>query len=52
VDAVIGANLYQAEGSLEKHSLELEFGLPVYQHLDGPQLETDYTLAVAWKVTF
>ncbi len=27
-------------------------GLPVYQWLDGPQLETDWRLTAAWDWTF
>ena len=32
-----------------KHRLALEVGLPVYQDLDGPQLETDTMLTLGWQ---
>lgn len=34
------------------HRLALEVGTPVYQHLDGPQLETDWTLTAGYKYGF
>lgn len=52
VDALLGVNLYQPEGMLKGHRLALELGLPVYQHLDGPQLETDLRTTIAWQKAF
>lgn len=52
VDALIGANLYAPHGHLKGHRLAFEFGLPVYQRLDGPQLETDYRLTIGWQKAF
>ncbi|MFW5431894.1 MAG: hypothetical protein ACKE5M_08795 [Methylophilaceae bacterium] len=34
------------------HRLALEVGAPVYQHLDGPQLETDWTLTAGYQYAF
>jgi len=34
------------------HRLALEVGTPVYQHLDGPQLETDWTLTAGYQYAF
>jgi hypothetical protein len=34
------------------HRLALEIGAPVYQHLDGPQLETDWTLTAGYQYAF
>lgn len=34
------------------HRLALEFGAPLWQHFDGPQLETDYRLTLGWQVKF
>ena len=31
------------------HQLAAEFGRPIYQDLDGPQLETDYRLMFVWQ---
>ena len=52
VDALVGLNWYFGEGSLAGHRLALEYGLPVYQDLDGPQLETDSILLLGWQFSF
>jgi hypothetical protein len=52
VDALVGANLYVRSGPLKGQRLAVEFGLPLYQKLDGPQLETDYGLIVGWQYAF
>ena len=53
VDALVGLNLLAPhDGMLKNHRLAAEFGMPVYQHLDGPQLETDYRLTVGWQFAF
>lgn len=53
VDALIGVTL--ADGGsdlLNGHRLAAEFGMPVYQNLDGPQLETDYRFVLGWQAAF
>ncbi len=52
VDAVIGLTLTQPHGTLAGTSLGAEFGVPVYQSLDGPQMETDYHFMVNLGKTF
>ncbi len=32
--------------------LGVEFGRPVWQHLDGPQLETDWLVIAGWRLAF
>lgn len=51
VDALVGVNWYRREGALAGHRLALEFGVPIYQDLDGPQLETDWTLTLGWQLS-
>ena len=34
------------------HRLTFEYQRPVWQNLDGPQLETDKTLTLGWQMTF
>ncbi|MCM8535251.1 MAG: transporter [Lentisphaeraceae bacterium] len=51
-DAYIGGNYLFTEGALKGHNLGLEFGMPFYQQLEGPNLETDYILTVGWRVSF
>ena len=52
VDFVLGLNLYASEGRFNGNRLAIEAGLPVYQSLDGPQLENDWRLAAVWNWTF
>ncbi|MEW6026907.1 MAG: transporter [Planctomycetota bacterium] len=52
VDILCGVNLYAAEGKFKGHRLAIESGWPIYQSLDGPQLETDWKLTVGWQWTF
>jgi hypothetical protein len=47
VDLTLGINLFQTEGPLSEHRITIEAGLPVYQALDGPQLENDWYANVA-----
>jgi len=37
------------EPGLRGHRLALEVGRPVYQNLDGPQLEADWTATLGWQ---
>lgn len=47
-----GVNLVGQTGALRGHRLALEIGAPIYQDLNGPQLETDWTLTVGWQKAF
>jgi hypothetical protein len=52
VDLAVGLNLYARGGALNGHRLAVEVGVPVYQHLNGPQLETDWTVTIGWQKAF
>jgi len=52
LDALVGVNLYAPDGPLRGHRLAVEFGVPVYQKLEGPQLETDWLLTAGWQFAF
>ncbi len=52
LDILFGVNVYTLEGRLSGNRITLEGGLPVYQRLDGPQLETTWQMRVAWEWTF
>jgi len=52
LDVLLGLNFVVPKGPLVGHRLAVEFGLPVYQSLDGPQLETDWRLTVGWQYAF
>lgn len=52
LDILFGMNLFSVGGLLAGNRLALEGGLPVYQRLDGPQLETSWRIGVSWDWTF
>jgi hypothetical protein len=52
VTALFGVNLAGQSGLLRGQRLALEAGLPLYRKLNGPQMETDWTLTVGWQYAF
>jgi hypothetical protein len=50
-DLLVGANFSPAAGWFAGQTIAAEFGAPVYQNLDGPQLETDWIVTVGWQLT-
>lgn len=52
VDVAVGVNLMLQHGPLRGHRLALELARPVYQSLDGPQLETDWIATLGWQLAF
>ena len=52
VDLSVGVNLLGQEGMLKGHRLAAEFGMPVYQHVDGLQMSRDWTLTLGWQKAF
>ena len=52
LDFKLGGNLYIYDGLLSGTRVNVELGFPFYQSLDGPQLETDYTIAAAIQWIF
>ena len=52
VDLLFGFSFYQPKGTFKGHRLAIEGGLPLYQSLDGPQLETDWQFRVGWLWVF
>jgi len=52
IDVPLGFNWYFVDGPLHDHRLAVEVSLPVYQDLDGPQLERDWVLTVGWQKGF
>jgi len=49
VDAFIGLDLYKQISNIGTHKLALEYGLPIYENLDGPQMSTDQIVNVTYK---
>ena len=52
VDLLFGVALYAPKGKLKGHRLAIQGGFPIYQSLDGPQLETDWQVFVGWQWIF
>jgi len=52
IDLLLGLTLYESKGKYKGNRLGIEFGVPIYQSLQGPQLETDWTLQATWSWTF
>ena len=52
IDLHLGVNYRRTGALLKGHRLALEFGRPVYQTLDGPQLETDWIATAGWQYMF
>jgi hypothetical protein len=48
VDLSIGLNGFF--GQQQNHMLGAEFGIPVYQDLNGPQMETDWILSLSYQL--
>ncbi|WP_291843821.1 transporter [Maricaulis sp.] len=47
--ASLGVNWVGQAGSLRGQRLAAELGRPLYQDLNGPQMETDWTLTLGWQ---
>lgn len=52
IDMLVGVNVYFKDGPLKGNRLAIEGGVPVYQYLEGPQLETDWLLMAGWQLAF
>lgn len=52
VELGLGINLAGQHGAVKGHRLGIELMLPVYQDLNGPQLETDWSLTAGWQKAF
>lgn len=50
LDLSLGVNL--GDGSWRGHRIAAEFTLPMYQKLDGPQLETDWQVSFGYQYAF
>ncbi len=48
-DVAVGINWFHPSSG---HRLALEYLVPVWQNLDGPQLETDSVLILGWQLAF
>ena len=52
IDTLLGVNLLGTSGVLEGHNLGIDLRVPLWQDLNGYQLETDWVLTVGWRRAF
>lgn len=52
IDLLGGVNLIVPSGTMKGHRFALEAGAPIYQDLNGPQMERDFTLTFGWQKAF
>lgn len=52
IDVFFGINLAGQKGVLHNHRLAIELGVPVYQKLNGPQMERDWQITVGYQKAF
>jgi len=52
IDLILGVNLLGTSGALEDHRLALDLRLPLWQDLNGFQLETDSLITLGWQKAF
>ncbi|MGZ0656895.1 transporter [Coraliomargarita sp. W4R72] len=52
IDIILGMNLLKPSGALAGHRLSLDVRLPLWQDLNGYQLETDSVLTLGWNMVF
>ena len=51
-DVYLGLTYLFTEGALKNQNFSIEVGTPVFQNIDGPNLETDYKLIAGWQFRF
>ncbi len=52
IDLGFGVNFAGQAGTWRGHRIGLEVSAPVYQNLDGPQLQGEWTATVGWQYSF
>ncbi len=52
VELGVGLNFIVPSGVLAGNRFAVEFGYPAWQKLQGPQLESDWTITAGWQLAF
>lgn len=52
LDCIIGVNLLGQHGLIKGHRIAIDLRLPLWQDLNGFQLETDSVLTIGWQKAF
>ena len=52
IDAIFGLNFYAPVGTLKGQRIAIDLRLPLWQDLNGYQLETDSIVTIGWQMAF
>ncbi len=52
LDLLFGLNWMFTDGCLKGHRIAVEGGFPIWQKLEGPQLEVDWLITIGWQFAF
>ncbi len=52
LNAALGINFFIPRGTFKHNRISVEASLPVYQRLEGPQLEENWRITVGWQWSF
>jgi hypothetical protein len=52
LDAIFGINLYMPTGALKGQRVAIDLRMPLWQDLNGYQLETDSIVTIGWQMAF
>ena len=52
LDAIFGINLYVPTGALKGQRVAIDLRMPLWQDLNGYQLETDSIVTIGWQMAF
>ncbi len=52
INSYIGVNFYLNKGFLENSKLSMEYGMPLYQNINGIQLAQKSTIYAGWMISF
>ena len=52
INLALGANYLVGSGPAKGHRLAIEITAPINQHLDGPQLATDWSASFGWQKAY
>jgi hypothetical protein len=52
INTYIGVNFYLNKGFLKNSKLSMEYGMPLYQNINGIQLAQKSTIYAGWMISF
>ncbi|MDA9573791.1 hypothetical protein N9R48_02575 [Rickettsiales bacterium] len=52
IDSLIGVNYLITNGYLSGNRFAFEYGVPIYQRIDGPMLKNKYKITFGWQKSF